>query len=189
MGLSAAAPPRPSGEGSRLVSAELLSLPGVHAPRRFWLSLVTSLGRSVMFLQEVGGLARAFLLEPLHVEVLLLFQSPTMKAGPTWMPPKCGGMTGNSFTRSPSRSCRSRWGSEPCPHVCTAVCPRVRAGTPPSSFWSFSSKTLSDSDTVLVPKKASLQNHSIYFFSTFPTPNSLLFCSDGFCRTMTAGCS
>ncbi|TKC41374.1 hypothetical protein EI555_013713 [Monodon monoceros] len=49
--------------------------------------------------------------------------------------------------------------------------------------------TLSDSDTVLVPKKASLQNHSIYFFSTFPTPNSLLFCSDGFCKTMTAGCS
>ncbi|XP_024613981.1 ubiquitin-conjugating enzyme E2 G2 isoform X2 [Neophocaena asiaeorientalis asiaeorientalis] len=123
------------------------------------------------------------------VEKILLSVSPTMKAGPTWMPPKCGGMTGNSFTRSPSRSCRSRWGSEPCPRVCTAVCPRVRAGTPPSSFWSFSSKTLSDSDTVLVPKKASLQNHSIYFFSTFPTPNSLLFCSDGFCKTMTAGCS
>ncbi|XP_022452330.1 ubiquitin-conjugating enzyme E2 G2 isoform X1 [Delphinapterus leucas] len=123
------------------------------------------------------------------VEKILLSVSPTMKAGPTWMPPKCGGMTGNSFTRSPSRSCRSRWGSEPCPRVCTAVCPRVRAGTPPSSFWGFSSKTLSDSDTVLVPKKASLQNHSIYFFSTFPTPNSLLFCSDGFCKTMTAGCS
>ncbi|XP_057553013.1 ubiquitin-conjugating enzyme E2 G2 isoform X1 [Hippopotamus amphibius kiboko] len=57
------------------------------------------------------------------VEKILLSVSPTMKAGPMWTPPRCGGTTGSSFTRSPSRLCRSRWGSELLPR--TATCSRV----------------------------------------------------------------
>ncbi|XP_024847565.1 ubiquitin-conjugating enzyme E2 G2 isoform X1 [Bos taurus] len=47
------------------------------------------------------------------VEKILLSVSPMTRAAPTWTPPRCGGTTGSSSTRSPSRLCRSRWGSEP----------------------------------------------------------------------------
>ncbi|XP_043330516.1 ubiquitin-conjugating enzyme E2 G2 isoform X4 [Cervus elaphus] len=46
------------------------------------------------------------------VEKILLSVSPTTRVVPTWTPPRCGGTTGSSSTRSPSRLCRSRWGSE-----------------------------------------------------------------------------
>ncbi|KAM5336440.1 ubiquitin-conjugating enzyme E2 G2 isoform 1-T1 [Glossophaga mutica] len=53
------------------------------------------------------------------VEKILLSVSPMTKVELTWMPPKCGGMTGSSFTRSPSRSCKSLWGSKAPPmRVC-----------------------------------------------------------------------
>ncbi|XP_046504248.1 ubiquitin-conjugating enzyme E2 G2 isoform X1 [Equus quagga] len=71
------------------------------------------------------------------VEKILLSVSPMMKVEQMWMLPKCGGMTGSSFTRSPSRSYRSHWGSKASP---TRACQH----TPPSSFQCFFSGTLSD---------------------------------------------
>lgn len=85
---------------------------------------------------------RAFQAEPLPV-----FQSPTTRAAPTWTPPRCGGTTASSSTRSPSRSCRSRWGSEP----------RPRAGRPTARRWPvFLLGTLGDSDLCAGTKKGKL---------------------------------
>ena len=177
MGLSAALSLlSPAPQEKALVSTELMSLPGVPHPSALPVCLRLPLWED-QWCPSRGWevLPGPSFLSPFHVEVLLLFQSPTMKAGPTWMPPKCGGMTGNSFTRSPSRSCRSRWGSEPCPRVCTAVCPRVRAGTPPSRFWSFSSNTVTVTLCAGTKKgKLAEPQHLFLFYLSHPKQPSLL---------------
>uniref|UniRef100_A0AAQ4PUF6 UBC core domain-containing protein n=1 Tax=Gasterosteus aculeatus aculeatus TaxID=481459 RepID=A0AAQ4PUF6_GASAC len=43
------------------------------------------------------------------VEKILLSVSPTMRVGPTWTPPRCGGMTGSSSTNWLRRWCGSLW--------------------------------------------------------------------------------
>ncbi|KAM4815649.1 ubiquitin-conjugating enzyme E2 G2 isoform 2-T2 [Thomomys bottae] len=59
------------------------------------------------------------------------WQSPMMKAEPTWMLPKCGGTTVSSSTGLPSRLCRSPWGSETRPaHVRRRAGPRWQRGPP-----------------------------------------------------------
>ncbi|XP_027624438.1 ubiquitin-conjugating enzyme E2 G2 isoform X3 [Tupaia chinensis] len=69
------------------------------------------------------------------VEKILLSVSPTMKVELTWMLPKCGGTTGSSFIRLPSRSCRNLWGSKTSQHAHTQPCPgaHVCTHTPPGS--------------------------------------------------------
>ncbi|XP_072826369.1 ubiquitin-conjugating enzyme E2 G2 isoform X4 [Vicugna pacos] len=96
------------------------------------------------------------------VEKILLSVSPTMRAGPTWTPLKCGGMTGSSFTRLPSRSCRSRWGSEPRT-VPAPACTHTARWFPVSS-----SGTLSDSDTLCwYQKRQACRTTASIFFPPF----------------------
>ncbi|XP_015453126.1 ubiquitin-conjugating enzyme E2 G2 isoform X1 [Pteropus alecto] len=89
------------------------------------------------------------------VEKILLSVSPMTKAELTWTLPKCGGMTGSSFTRSPSRPCRSPWGSE---------------AAPTGSVQCFSSGTLSDCDTLCWYQKrqACSPRHSCSFRLSHP---------------------
>ncbi|XP_074234764.1 ubiquitin-conjugating enzyme E2 G2 isoform X2 [Camelus bactrianus] len=103
------------------------------------------------------------------VEKILLSVSPTMRAGPTWTPLKCGGMTGSSFTRLPSRSCRSRWGSEPR----TVPAP---ACTHTARRFPVSSETLGDSDTLCWYQKrqACRTTASIFSHLSYPKQASLL---------------
>ncbi|XP_064135627.1 ubiquitin-conjugating enzyme E2 G2 isoform X2 [Loxodonta africana] len=76
------------------------------------------------------------------VEKILLSVSPMMRVAPTWMLPKCGGTIENSFIRSPSRSYRSLWGSEPYrTRRHTARAPRVCADTTTRQASCFSSGT------------------------------------------------
>nr|XP_025148553.1 ubiquitin-conjugating enzyme E2 G2 isoform X3 [Bubalus bubalis] len=97
------------------------------------------------------------------VEKILLSVSPMTRAAPTWTPPRCGGMTGSSSTRSPSRLCRSHWGSEPpAPvHSCAQRhCQAVRG---------VSSGTLSDRDALCwYQKRRACRTTASVFFVPFP---------------------
>ncbi|XP_023382359.1 uncharacterized protein LOC105310140 isoform X1 [Pteropus vampyrus] len=106
------------------------------------------------------------------VEKILLSVSPMTKAELTWTLPKCGGMTGSSFTRSPSRPCRSPWGSEAAPTAASSVSPpgllvtvTLCAGT----------------------KKGKLAARGIHLPSAFPIPSRLLLRGADPCRMMPVG--
>ncbi|XP_055425796.1 ubiquitin-conjugating enzyme E2 G2 isoform X2 [Bubalus kerabau] len=97
------------------------------------------------------------------VEKILLSVSPMTRAAPTWTPPRCGGMTGSSSTRSPSRLCRSHWGSEPPAPVHSRAqrhCQAVRG---------VSSGTLSDRDALCwYQKRRACRTTASVFFVPFP---------------------
>lgn len=134
-------------------------------------SLVTSVGRCPMPLQGVGGHARPFLAEPLSPGDSPSFKSPTTRVAPTWTPPRCGGTTGSSSTRSPSRLCRSRWGSEPPVPV------HSHAQTHHQAVRGVSSGTLSDRDTLCwyQKRRACRTTASVFFV---PSPPQAGFSSE-----------
>ncbi|XP_055271141.1 ubiquitin-conjugating enzyme E2 G2 isoform X1 [Moschus berezovskii] len=105
------------------------------------------------------------------VEKILLSVSPTMRAVPTWTPPRCGGMTGSSSTRWPSRLCRSLWGSEPPAPV------HSYAQTHHQAVCGVSSGTVSDRDTLCwYQKRRACRTTAFVFF--VPSPPQAGFSSE-----------